>query len=242
MRPAHGKARLAWGQPENRRSKDDGNENQHEEGPATRNRAPGADRLAHHRARGKEVLDPHRRLLGTRGRRGLLPAPRSFPHRRRARRSPHAEGRRSGRRSGLRPPREPGHPGSRPALPLQGAGARIVSSAAITSFCWPSQKLIARDASAKSIISSASVFSMVRFMSFPSSVGLRLRALGTAAGPSAPVRAATSEEELHACPLGRTLEMTGKNAKPRDGRNDGETGTLSEAGRMSANAERIAGI
>jgi hypothetical protein len=67
---------------------------------ATRNQAPGTDRLARRRARGKEVLEPHRRCMGTRGRRGYGPATRSAAGHRR----PHRfSAPRNMRRRGLRP-------------------------------------------------------------------------------------------------------------------------------------------
>src|SRR6202023_4219641 len=69
---------------------------QPEESTATRNHAPGANRLARFGARGKEVLEPHRRGMGTRGRRGPDPATRSASGRRRPHRSPGAETRGGG--------------------------------------------------------------------------------------------------------------------------------------------------
>ena len=67
-----------------------------EESTATRNHTAGTDRLARRRARGKEVLEPHRRGMGTRGRRGSDPAARPAPGHRRPDSSPQTEGGRSG--------------------------------------------------------------------------------------------------------------------------------------------------
>src|SRR3984893_8730356 len=69
---------------------------QPEESTATRNHAPGTNRLARFGARGKEVLEPHRRGMGTRGRRGSDPAARSAPGHRRPRRPSRTETRGGG--------------------------------------------------------------------------------------------------------------------------------------------------
>src|ERR1019366_3486972 len=65
MRPADGKARLARGQPSTEGDYNGLRQKHEERSTATRNYAPGSDRLARRRTRGKEVLEPHRRGMGT---------------------------------------------------------------------------------------------------------------------------------------------------------------------------------
>src|SRR5437762_12035995 len=69
---------------------------QKQESTATRNHAPGTDRLARIRARGKQVLEPHRRGMGAQGRRRLDPATRPHSGHRRPHRSPGTETRGGG--------------------------------------------------------------------------------------------------------------------------------------------------
>jgi hypothetical protein len=62
----------------------------------------------------------------------------------------------------------------------------------------------------------------------------------TAAGHQHP-QGRNAEEELHACPLGQPLQMTGQERNPRDGRNGRKPDALTRPDE-SANAERAADL
>ena len=202
MRSAHGKARLAWGQPENEGAKTMATKTNTKK-TQQRETAPPALIAWHVTERGEKKFWTRIGACWEHedGER-FFPAPRSLPRRRRARRSPHAEGE---KRKTKRLKAATGAGSSRlpSGAPASGGGRAhcIERRDHLVLLAQPEADRARRLRKEHHQFGLGFFYGPVHVVPFLR--WFRLRALGTAAGPESTRQGRNAEEELHACPLAR---------------------------------------